>query len=501
MPKNFTTSLNILRDIFTACYHTHACISALYSDLETIQHALTLHIAPHHDMNLIQCRQVLIHHLVTGACADHISDVNSCSRLNHSTCRAVAQDFDSAASMSAAVLDIILTADHSKISTEHLCHVAAALNISTLKSSHNLRFKIKAAICKHLLTIESATIESRSFASVADFFDSFEAHQRPVLLSIAALHRVELPEKPTTNHIYTAIKKHILSGLCSQFSHSHLLSSLPPDISIPDCVDVYNEWRINTIDLDLQVHILTAIHGSKTSLNPMRCILTNLDIEHQSFDPLRVLHKKLQAYILVLRKGKHIKHEQQALYEKTTCFNEQLEQIHESWLQLVPQVLKDKIIKLFHERTLSEALTNFTCALCAKAVPLISQCSLSLDMFNTEIIKQPDRRLNDDLVLERYKWLHPECVLPPIPLDGNGVLNDLLLDPDGVSFPSDGSPPLLSLCSVCHSSLKNNKLSPLTRANKLFLGPVSDELKDLTVIEEAMIARCCSMCWIVQLRE
>ncbi|KAJ7910136.1 hypothetical protein B0H13DRAFT_1568643, partial [Mycena leptocephala] len=48
----------------------------------------------------------------------------------------------------------------------------------------------------------------------------------------------------------------------------------------------------------------------------------------------------------------------------------------------------------------------------------------------------------------------------------------------------------LSLYSVCHSSLKINKLLPLSLANKLFLGPVPDELKDLTVIEEAMSARC-----------
>jgi hypothetical protein len=233
----------------------------------------------------------------------------------------------------------------------------------------------------------------------------------------------------------------------------------------------------------------------------MSRILTSLDIDHQPSDPLRVLREKLRAYILFLRKGKHIEREQQAVYGETTRFNEQVKQIHESWPQLVPQALKDKIIKIFRERTSSEALTTFTCASCAETVPLISQCSLSLDMFHTEIIKQPDRRLDDDLVLERYKWLHPECVPPLMPLDGNDVLDDLLLDPDGVSFASDGSPPLLSLCSVCHSSLKNNKLPPLSLASKLFLGPVPDELKDLTVIEEAMIARCLSKGWIVQLRE
>ena len=38
-------------------------------------------------------------------------------------------------------------------------------------------------------------------------------------------------------------------------------------------------------------------------------------------------------------------------------------------------------------------------------------------------------------------------------------------------------------------------------ANQNFLGPVPSELEDLTVIEEAMIARCRAKCWIVQLKE
>ncbi|KAJ7892947.1 hypothetical protein B0H13DRAFT_1625354, partial [Mycena leptocephala] len=41
----------------------------------------------------------------------------------------------------------------------------------------------------------------------------------------------------------------------------------------------------------------------------------------------------------------------------------------------------------------------------------------------------------------------------------------------------------------------------LSLANRTFLGSVPSELKDLTVIEEAMIARCRSKCWIIQLKE
>ncbi|KAF8162218.1 hypothetical protein K438DRAFT_1985337 [Mycena galopus ATCC 62051] len=81
-----------------------------------------------------------------------------------------------------------------------------------------------------------------------------------------------------------------------------------------------------------------------------------------------------------------------------------------------------------------------------------------------------------------------------------GLLCDLLVDPDGVSFP-DTATPTLSLCSICHSSLKRNKLPPLSLANRNFLGPIPEELQNPTVIEEAMIARCGSKCWIIQLKE
>ncbi|KAJ6596491.1 hypothetical protein B0H10DRAFT_1765690, partial [Mycena sp. CBHHK59/15] len=95
---------------------------------------------------------------------------------------------------------------------------------------------------------------------------------------------------------------------------------------------------------------------------------------------------------------------------------------------------------------------------------------------------------------------HPDCTPPPMPFN-EGVLRDILVDPDGVSFPVNGDPPVLSLCSICHSSLKTKKIPLLSLANKTILGPVPDELKDLTVIEEAMIARCRSKCWIIQLKE
>ncbi|KAJ7237777.1 hypothetical protein C8J57DRAFT_1246779 [Mycena rebaudengoi] len=132
--------------------------------------------------------------------------------------------------MSEAVLNIVLSADQKQISTEHLVHVASALNIS-VPGARNLRFKLRAAIRKHLEALNCATLETS--ASVADFFNSFESHRKPTLLSIAALHQIPIPEK-------ASVEK----------SHSSI--TLPHGLSMPNCVDICNEWKGNNIDPDLQ---------------------------------------------------------------------------------------------------------------------------------------------------------------------------------------------------------------------------------------------------------
>jgi hypothetical protein len=137
-------------------------------------------------MSLSQCRHALIH-LVSGACVEHKSDVHLHSKLDRSTCAVIAEEFESPPSMNAAVLELILATDDKKITAEPLCHVAAAID-DTPSGRRNLRFKLSAAMHSHLQTCEFTSVESRSSVSVAEFIKSFEAHRRPVLLFIAALH-------------------------------------------------------------------------------------------------------------------------------------------------------------------------------------------------------------------------------------------------------------------------------------------------------------------------
>ncbi|KAJ7846805.1 hypothetical protein B0H13DRAFT_1907551 [Mycena leptocephala] len=117
---------------------------------------------------------------MSGACADYEIDATACPRPQRATCRSISRDFLSAADIS-QVLDIILAADHKTMPTEHVSHIAAALNVF-IAGKRNLRFKLRESIRKILST-------------VSDFFNSFESHRRPVLLSIAALHRIDVPPK------------------------------------------------------------------------------------------------------------------------------------------------------------------------------------------------------------------------------------------------------------------------------------------------------------------
>ncbi|KAJ7203307.1 hypothetical protein GGX14DRAFT_369584 [Mycena pura] len=80
-------------------------------------------------------------------------------------------------------------------------------------------------------------------------------------------------------------------------------------------------------------------------------------------------------------------------------------------------------------------------------------------------------------------------------------LADLFIDPEGVPLGETGQPENLLFCKPCYSAIRLNKLPPLSLTNRNFLGPVPDALKDLTMIEESMIACCRAEYWVVKLTE
>ena len=89
----------------------------------------------------------------------------------------------------------------------------------------------------------------------------------------------------------------------------------------------------------------------------------------------------------------------------------------------------------------------------------------------------------------------------------SGPLADVVVDVEGVhvyasqSGCESKSTYEINLCSSCRTCLHHHKLPPLALANHTLLGKVPSELKDLTIVEECMIALCRAKRWIIQLTE
>lgn len=94
-----------------------------------------------------------------------------------------------------------------------------------------------------------------------------------------------------------------------------------------------------------------------------------------------------------------------------------------------------------------------------------------------------------------------ECnVSAPPTLFSAGLLENVLLSPDGMKSNHDGAY-RLELCMLCLHSLQRNTIPKHALANRLYVGPVPDELSDLTMVEECMIAHARAKSWIVKLQE
>jgi hypothetical protein len=163
----------------------------------------------------------------------------------------------------------------------------------------------------------------------------------------------------------------------------------------------------------------------------------------------------------------------------------QKEEISARWP--VPPSLETKLRALsdFREATGNDALRELTCAVCSEASTSDNMHSepVPLPLFNTNVLRTP---------------------LPPnveVPFQDDDELRGMVLDVSGVIRADDGHAQLM-MCKGCYRSLVVSKAIPKWAiANEQFLGDIPPELKELTVVEEAMIARQRAKCWIIHLKD
>ena len=212
--------------------------------------------------------------------------------------------------------------------------------------------------------------------SISEFLTFIETSSRPVLLSIAQSHNIAVPPRSVLDVIRTLISDHISSGAC-------LGSSLPActilnsSLRSQDCDDNNTDFQLN---IDLKIYILSRLLH-KLKLRPLRRILSQNNVDHDSNGSRSYLRRELRKYITRLTHGKRTEEQRNKVLKLEKEHEDQKQRLLETWPQVVSQNLKNKIVKMFQQQTSTETLSTFTCSSCGEA----TLCSLQQKMLASEV--------------------------------------------------------------------------------------------------------------------
>lgn len=487
---NAVSSISIIRDVLLDDLPNPLRVSVFTNNVEKLRHSLRMHGITDDCHSLNDCRTLLIRHIFTGSCVS-VKDRTSCraegNRRDLTACRYFAADFSTMREMTSAVVHTTVSAREYAMPKEYLMKIARCLCLpaESLSCKRTVRTQCIDAL-NRWCQISAGTGSIRNHhLSASDTIRDLEKYSKLEIQALAIQHGLEISPRAKAGTVREIVREHIVMGKCAseddqsgQEGCKNAIHSLDDG----ECGDDDGS-RIN-----LQIRLLSSV-VSTIQLKPLRKLLTIHGVPFEPSFSLRMLRSSLRRHIRVLIKGKRV--------STTQAVEDGKAVIREKWPSVVPGDLKDKIIQNFRKRTSKEALSCFTCASCAEKCLNRDSRSMDIDEIDPNLLKRPDQRINCNDIVDPM-WLDPECVAPEIP-SANGD-DSILLDPAGIVTDEEGKT-RLSLCISCFNELRRNRTPALSIANHNFLGKIPDQLRDLTVVEEAMIARCRAKCWIVQLKE
>jgi hypothetical protein len=300
-----------------------------------------------------------------------------------------------------------------------------------------------------------------SLNDVGKFLDSIEDMPKRELISISNTHGLYISSALFLDDIRTIFCNHVISGSCGLAKNQNFF---------PNIHAVHDP-----LSTECDITLISSLQ-LKIKLRTLRRVLVSQNVFFPPKDGIASLRHLLKKYITHLKTGKRTEERRNTQLAKDASDRQEL---HDTWPRLIESNLKKSLLNSFREKTSSVALSTFVCAVCA-------ELTYNYDRFDV---------LASSVDLDLLKSRLPQSV--PLP-STNGPLANILVDTAGVTVNKKGDLTLL-LCKRCNSRLKQNKIPATSLANFTYPGPVPDVLKDLTVIEEAMIARCRAKCWIVQL--
>ena len=138
------------------------------------------------------------------------------------------------------------------------------------------------------------------------------------------------------------------------------------------------------------------------------------------------------------------------------------------------------VYRQFFEATSNDAVRRVVCAVCAR------ECRRKQDGVETI-------RLLDIPNAHRLK--------PETPHPAHELFNGALLAPEGVSVDDESQETRVNICSSCREELRKDSTFPpqFSLANGLWIGPIPDEIKTLSFLEQLIIAHTRTKCYVFKL--
>ena len=476
---------NVLRMFYDSAYEYF-----IFSrDLLCVHHILKCHGIAFNSFNMEDCQNVIARHILQGHCVEKLrnADHRPCA------CLALAQDVYSAEALSMELIErlcepMVLE----KFELDCLRRMCSGLGLQC-DASHPRRKVIQ------LLLLRKEQDHHKPEGTVRDFFIQFDTRPRLSLVTLANAHGIQVEKSHTLEDVRIFITRHICRGDCASEGGGH------------DCAFVLDEFsEQDRVKSNLQSKILSMVvmNAEKRSL---RRILQVNAIDYDTHDGKQALLKKINTYIQNLSKCKHSfdrqKRREQMQKERDEAYKNEHDLLISSWPQMVLSSVKKKLIENFRQRTSVEQLTKTVCASCGESLFITDSEDVFAHTVNLDLLRRPDRpagldntHVDDHAAFNNaFEWLDPSCTSPHLPKSEN-PLGYALLNPLGVHT-NHLNELILTLCKTCFTALKKNMTPSISLANRTFLGCIPNELKELTPVEESMIARCRAKCWVVQLNE
>lgn len=488
--SNTASSMSIIHDVLLNDLASPLRVSVFTNNVEKLRHSLRMHGISSDSYSLNDCRTLLVRHLFTGSCVT-LKDKTNChasgARRDLTACRYFATDFATAREMSAVVVETTVSAKEYSMPKEYLVKITRCLclPVEALSCKRTVRTQCIDALIRWRQNSASDDAVHSHHISASDTIRNMEKYSKLEVQALAIQHGLEISPRAKADAIREIVREHLVMGKCISQDGQSARVGCKSAIDNLEHVDNYDD---DGSRLDLQIRLLSSV-VSTIQLKPLRKLLTLHGVPFEPSFSLRMLRSRLRRHIKMLIKGKQVSVKQAVEDGKAN--------IRDKWPSLVPNDLKSKIVHNFRERTSKEALSSFTCASCAEKCLNRDSRSLELDEIDPNLLARPDRRVYRNNIVDPM-WLDLDCVAPEIPIV-NGE-SSLLLDAAGL-ITDDGGKTRLLLCITCFNDLRQNRTPALSIANHNFIGGIPEQLKDLTVVEEAMIARCRAKCWIVQLKE